>query len=201
MKPLTTRAHPSSTFMPLAPNRLLAGLLVVMLSAAACGTTSGVRQTIDGYDLAERFNLVHNEPPRAEGGVSFARHYEVTRNGVPRDAMLLVAPAEIRASLAGIKGQVILEGLAPPVFNIGDGIHMEIFLSDSHGCRKVFERSFDPGRRAQDRAWIPLEIPVELDGAASSQMGIRVSAGIQGDLVADWLALSSMRVVWKRSGR
>ncbi len=187
--------------MPATLMRFPAGLLLLMLSAAACDPVAGARKTVTGCDLTERFNLIHNGLPQSETAGSFVRHYDVIRNGVRRDAMVLVAPAEIRTSLAGIRGRVALEGLAAPVFNIGDGMQMDVLIADSQGRRKVFGCLFDPGRKAHDRAWIPLEIPMVLDGTPDSWLDIRLSAGARGDLVADWLALSAMRIVKKESGR
>jgi hypothetical protein len=109
--------------------------------------------------------------------------------------MLLVAPVVVRAPLEGIAGTLILEGFTAPVFNIGDGIQLEVFVLESGHERRVYDRYFDPGRRAGDRAWIPFSIPFDLGNSGGGSLEIRISAGPQGDLTADWLAIGSLRLV------
>ncbi len=173
-------------------------LFALDISAAACGTTPDRDSSGSNYDLADRFAVISGagESP-GSGNSSFVRHFQVVRNGDRRDAILLVAPVSIRASLSDFSGSVLLSLLSTPVFNIGDGIKLDVFLVGPGGESRIFSRYFDPGRQARDRAWIPLEIPVELDGAGRSQVEIRVSAGPRGDLVGDWLALSDLRIVQK----
>jgi len=146
-------------------------------------------RSFTGADLAARFELV-----AGDGGGSFDRHYMVVRSGRRMDSMVLVAPATIRASLTGFAGNLILECLATPVFNVGDGMRMDVLLKNAAGERLVYTRYFDAARRAEDREWMPLSIPLDVPGGSASELIIRLSAGPQGDLVADWLALASVRL-------
>lgn len=108
--------------------------------------------------------------------------------------MTLVAPLEIRASLAGLSGTHTLKLLATPVFNIGDGLQMDVLVGGAGALKQVYGRYFDAGRKAEDRDWIPLEIALDLSGAGDAYLEIRISGGPQGDLVADWLALAEVRL-------
>jgi hypothetical protein len=111
------------------------------------------------------------------------------------DTTTLLAPVAIRAGLAGLSGRFTLKLQASPLFNVGDGVQMEVFAGSAGDCRLVCSRYFDPGRLAGDRDWIELEVPVDLSGAVDSYLEIRVSAGPQGNLDADWLALAEVRIV------
>jgi hypothetical protein len=140
-------------------------------------------------DLAPHFEVV-----AAGGGGSFDRHYMGARRGRRMDSMLLVAPVTIRAPLAGSARNLTLECVAAPVFNVGDGMRMDVLLMTESGERLVYTRYFDAGRRAEDRDWIPLSIPLDGPATSASDLIIRLSAGPHGDLVADWLALASVRL-------
>ena len=118
----------------------------------------------------------------------------VTRKGRREEALVLVAPVSVRAAFSGIAGAVNLEALAAPVFNIGDGMTLEIFLSDASGERRVYERLFDAGRRDSDRNWNALKIPIDLGAGGPWQLVMRVSGGSRGDLTSDWLALANIRL-------
>ncbi len=124
---------------------------------------------------------------------NFERHMDVIRRGNKKDAMVLVAPAGIRASLRGVTGRRTLEFWAAPVFDIGDGFLMMVFINRSGTRFLVYNRYFDPGRRAEDRNWIPFAVQLG-DIQKSDLVEIELSAGPQGDLTADWLALSSVRL-------
>jgi hypothetical protein len=78
------------------------------------------------------------------------------------------------------------------VFNIGDGVQMNVFLRRSGIRILVGSRYFDPGRNAEDRSWIPVSIALEVN--EGDLIEIEASAGPQGDLTADWLALNSVVV-------
>jgi hypothetical protein len=140
--------------------------------------------------FADRFAVV------AGGGApgSFQQHTAVVRNGKQEDATILVAPITVRAELAGYYGKLWLRLLATPVFNIGDGIQMDVFFLDGSDRTRICSRYFDAGRNPADRQWIALEIPLDLRNGQGSQVEIRVSGGPQGDLVADWLALAEVRI-------
>lgn len=129
---------------------------------------------------------------KANGG-SFVRHFEVVRNGTKRDAMVLEAPVAIRADLKDAAPGSIFQCLSTPVFNIGDGMQLEVLVNEDGQWRLLYTRYYDAGRRLEDRAWIPLRLPVNLGPSARNvQLEIRVSGGPQGDLTADWLALTGL---------
>ncbi len=128
------------------------------------------------------------------GSDSFQRHTRVTRNGRQEDAMVLVAPITVRAPLHAPDGKSVLRLLATPVFNIGDGMNLDVFVESNGDRTKVFSRYFDAGRKVEDRAWVPLEIPLDRGGVANPHLEFAVSGGPQGDLVADWLALAELQI-------
>jgi hypothetical protein len=145
-------------------------------------------------DLLDRFRIVREGGVAAGNSQSLRRHEWVTRRGRRMDTTTLLAPVAIRASLAGLSGRFTLKLLASPLFNVGDGVQMEVLAGSADACRQVCSRYFDPGRLAGDRDWIPLEIPVDLSGAEDSYLEIRVLAGPQGNFDADWLALAEVRI-------
>jgi hypothetical protein len=118
----------------------------------------------------------------------------ITRKGRREEALVLVAPIRVRAAFSGITGAVNFEALAAPVFNIGDGTALEIFLSDARGEKRLYEGLFDAGRQESDRNWRALKIPIDLGGGGPWQLELRVSAGSRGDLTGDWLALSKVHL-------
>jgi hypothetical protein len=122
------------------------------------------------------------------------RSLPVTRRGKRRDAIVLIAPSTVKVTLAGIFGPVSLKGWIAPVFNIGDGIQMEMKLTDSQQQRTIYGRRFDPARSAADRDWIPLDIGFNLDESNKWDLEMSVSAGPQGDLVGDWVALAELHL-------
>ena len=138
-------------------------------------------------DLSDRFSLTDSGSPDM-----LKKHMKVIRKGDRKDALVLLAPAAIRASLQGAKGRKILKCWAAPVFDIGDGIQMSVFIRRVEKRILAGSRYFDPGRKAEDRNWIPIAIPLEID--PGDQLEIEASGGPQGDLVADWLAFSSLRL-------
>jgi hypothetical protein len=107
----------------------------------------------------------------------------------------------VRVTLAGISGPVSLQGWIAPVFNIGDGIQMEMKLIDSRQQRTLYSRRFDPARSSADRDWIPVNIGFNLDEGNASDLEMTVSAGPQGDLAGDWLALAELHVQPRNSGQ
>ncbi len=176
-------------------------MLICLLAYAAAGCTPLPLDSpapSEVLDLTGRFVAVKDSGTRVRSTGSFSLHQKVMRKGVRKDAVILQAPVSIRAPLDGIAGSVELRGFATPVFNVGDGIQMDMLLVISSLPTKIFSRYYDAGRRAEDRDWIPLEIPLELPDTKDKWLEIRVSAGPQGNLTADWLALSSLQVM-KRS--
>ncbi len=111
--------------------------------------------------------------------------------------MLLIAPVTIKAGVDGRSGNFTLEAWCSQVFNTGDGIEMDIYLASRGERRKIYSRYFDAGRRAEDRGWIPINVPLILAPVQDARIEIEASAGPQGDLTGDWLALSSVRLVPK----
>jgi hypothetical protein len=186
-----SRRHAESQFQS-----LMAGIIALIFFIGLCGCGAAARQEQSvkaELDLTDRFSVLS---PRAEPGPKeFDAHFDVMRRGLRRDSMVLTAPAVIHAPLTGLSGNVVLEGLATPVFNVGDGIQMDMFLLGSGTRKLIYNRYFDAGRRAEDRDWIPLAIPLELGNSSDNWLEIRVSGGPQGDYVADWLALSAMHIV------
>ncbi len=161
---------------------------------SGCAETETVPTTaVPEINLADR--LMPADASVADNNVN--RNLAVIRRGLRKDTLTLVAPVSVRASLPGASGNLTLEGLATPVFNIGDGVEMKLFLIRSGVRRPIGHRFFDSGRRAEDRDWIPIAFPVDLH--AGDQLEIDVSAGPQGDLVADWLALSELRFVHRET--
>jgi hypothetical protein len=166
-------------------------LSTVVLAASfyfsGCMTSARIRsENAEVIDLTGRFSPVNPDISDPH----FERHVHATRNGMRRDALILIAPVSIRATLQGVSGKVMLQGWATPVFNIGDGIQMNLFLIHAGTSRHIGSRYFDPGRNANDRNWIPIEVPLKL--SEEDQLEIEISAGPQGNLTGDWLALSSL---------
>jgi len=193
-------AHPRigyptrSVLKNLAVSILLTGCLPAV--SGACSTGTGAGSASSEVDLVERFTRVVPSERKADADGQFVRHEQVVRNGLAKDAMVLVAPVIIRASLAGFSGRALLEGLSTPVYNVGDGMQMEILLLGRGRERVLYSRYYDAGRRIEDRAWIPIRVPLDLEAwPPDSQLEIRVSGGPQGDLVADWLAVGALHIV------
>jgi len=165
-----------------------ASVLALVLLAASFGIYGCRKRQVNeaAVDLTGRVSPIGS--PK-----NFERNLDVIRRGNKKDAMVLVAPAGIRASLRGVTGRRTLEFWAAPVFDIGDGFLMMVFINRSGTRFLVEERYFDPGRRAEDRNWIPVAVQLD-DIKKGDQVEIELSAGPQGDLTADWLALSSVRL-------
>jgi hypothetical protein len=122
------------------------------------------------------------------------RFLPVTRRGKRRDALVVIAPSTVKIALRGISGAVSLRGWIAPVFNVGDGVRLEVKLTDSRDPQTLHSRRVDPARSAADRDWIPLNLDLSLDRGGVCDLEITVSAGPQGDLVGDWLALADWQV-------
>ena len=146
-------------------------------------------------ELTDRFVAVKDVSVRRQSNRSFFPHQAVTRKGVKRDAMILAAPVAVRASLEGIVGGVELRGFVTPVFKVGDGIQMDVLLTSPTLATRIYSQYYDAGRRAEDRDWMPLAIRMDLSDTKDQWLEIRASAGPQGDLTADWLALSSLSIL------
>ena len=165
---------------------LIAGLMCV----ASCRNEDRVQpQNTPILSLMDR--LAPTDPSQPDS--HFRQDQLVTRKGVRKKAVAMIAPVCIHASLQGVSGKATLKGWAAPVFNIGDGLQMDLFLKRGGIRYQIGSRYFDAGRKAEDRDWIFLEVPLEI--GEEDWLEMEISAGPQGDLVADWLALSEMRVI------
>jgi hypothetical protein len=175
--------------------RLRGACLLLSLTLIQCAPADIVRpERSETRLLLANFRVVgHPEfPPRS---------LPVTRRGKRRDAIMLIAPSTVKLTLAGISGPIRLKGWAAPVFNIGDGIQMEMKLTDSQQQRTVYSRRFDAARNAADRDWIPLDIGFNLDESSKWDLEMTVSAGPQGDLVGDWVALAELHLLSRSSSQ
>jgi hypothetical protein len=170
-------------------------LIAVLFCCTGCGGRSGIQKTESKVlDLTDRFLPAEFSPPDAH----FEQNLYVNRRGVRKSALVVAAPTSLCASLQGISGNVILKGWAAPVFNIGDGLEMNLFLRRGKTRFPIFRRGFDAARIDADRAWVPIEIALDLTGEDRLEMD--VTAGPQGELTADWLALSGFGLVTPNSG-
>ena len=143
--------------------------------------------------LEERFVLVGSA---SDGEPKLYRDFEVIRRGRREKALVLVAPVSLRAPVAARDGKSVhLEALAAAVFNIGDGMALEVAIVRGTGRIPVYSRYFDPGRRAADRDWARLDIRLDSPVAPDAEVELRLGPGPQGDLVGDWLALAGLRLV------
>lgn len=139
--------------------------------------------------LLEQFALASQVAERS----SLKYPFVVYRAGLKKNAMVLVAPIKVKAPLEGLQGRIELQLLVVPVFNVGDGIQMDIWLHDQGSSVKVCSRYFDPGRRFEDRRWLPLTVPMDVR-RKDAQFEIDISGGPEGSLTGDWLAFADMRI-------
>jgi len=175
-------------------------LLVVssIIPMCGCGLADGDQNNmrtdpafIDLSDQLERYP--GDVEARNSTAGSFQRDATVTRKGKSLEALVMIAPIRLRAPLDGTMENICLEGLATPVFNIGDGFQLDFLLATDEKSRVIESRFFDPGRRREDREWIPFSVPLNRRGG-EEWLEVRVSSGPQGDLVADWLAIAELRL-------
>jgi len=170
-------------------------LCCIALSGACGPAQPGLPPRQAGVDLLDRLGTVRAGTTVARESQSVRRHEWVERRGRRLATTTLLAPVIVQADLAGLSGRFTLKLLASPLFNVGDGLRLDVLVSGDGDAQLVCSRYFDAGRLASDRDWVPLEVPLNLSGAADSHLEIRVSAGPQGDLDADWLALAEARIV------
>ena len=186
------RGRPTIKYARRPRQRCMLLLIATSLVWSGCAETETVPERTD-ISLADRLMPAD----ACAGDSNVHRNLAVIRHGVRKETLTLVAPVSVLASLPGVSGNLTLEGLATPVFNIGDGVEMNLFLVRGGKRNLIGRRFFDSGRRAEDRAWIPIAFPLDLH--AGDQLEIDVCAGPQGDLVADWLALSELRLVLRET--
>jgi hypothetical protein len=179
---------------------LLATLVLCLTGGCIAKPPIQGKQHPSFLDLTGRF-FAPGARLKGSGTGTFDPHYPVGRKGQRRDTMLLIAPVTAKAEVGGIAGSYFLEALCTQVFNTGDGIQMEVYLTEGSERRRIYSRYFDAGRRAEDRDWVPVSVPLILGKARDSQVEIEASAGPQGDLTSDWLALSSVRLVPGKEAR
>ena len=168
----------------------LLALFLIAASAGFYGCGSGRPPANDAesaIDLSTRIL-----PIDSGSGGNPEKRLEVVRKGIKRNAIVLVAQSVIRVSLQGVSGKRTLKFWAAPVFEVGDGMQMNLFLRRTKERVSVGGRYFDSGRKSEDRDWISIEAPLEI--REGDQLEIEVSPGPQGDSTADWLALSSLRL-------
>jgi len=147
-------------------------------------------------NLLERFVPVM----QVAGRGSYQNPIVVDRAGSKKVAMVLVAPAAAKASLEGWRGPVELQLMVVPVFNVGDGIQMEIWLRDDELATRVYGRCFDPACRFEDRRWTPVVVAMDVH-RKDAQLEIRVTGGPVGNLTGDWLAFADARISRKAEAR
>jgi hypothetical protein len=165
-------------------------LLLIAASVGFSGCSSGRPPTNDvesSIDLGTRLLPMDS---RFAGNPE--KHLDVTRKGIKRNSIVLVAYSAIRVSLQGISGKRTLKLWAAPVFDVGDGIQLSLFLRRRGQRISIGGRYLDSARKSEDRDWIAIEIPLEI--REEDQLEIEVSAGPQGEATADWLALSDLRL-------
>jgi hypothetical protein len=167
--------------------RLLQYLMMLALAGGLSGCRRSSSPTDPALNLTERIHLVN-----ANAGQILEKHRIVTRNGQEKDCIILVAPMLIQASLHGAEGKKTLEFLAAPVFSIGDGVLLSVYLERAGSRLLAGSRYFDPARKAEDRRWTSVAIPVQVE--EGDQLQIEAAAGPQGDLTADWIGLNSVRL-------
>lgn len=170
-----------------AASACLAALLVVHGALFTAGCSHARPPAPAG--LLERFAPAMKVTNRS----FFMNPVVVDRAGSKKRAMVLVAPAAASAPLEGPVGRIRLQLEIVPVFNVGDGILMEIWLRDSEPPVRVCSRYFNPGRRFEDRRWTPVTVDMNVH-RGDAQLEIRVSAGPGGNLTGDWLAFADLHI-------
>lgn len=166
---------------------LILTLYGASLCFQGCGRGPVPAHESAAIELSGRLVQVNSGPAQA-----MEKHRMVTRKGEQRDSVVLIAPAVVKASLDGAAAMRTLKFRAAPIFNTGDGIQLNVYLQRAGTKAMVCSRYFDAGRKAEDRDWILFDVPLEI--REGDQLDIEVSAGPQGDLEADWLALSDVRL-------
>jgi hypothetical protein len=169
-------------------------LVAALMFFASCENRDRVKlEDAQTLNLMDRFSSADS----ALQDSHLRQNQYVTRKGLRKKSLVMIAPVCIHASLRGVSGKATLRGWAAPVFNIGDGLQMNLFLRSSGIRHQIGSRYFDAGRKAEDRDWIFLKVPLEM--GEDNWLEIEISAGPQGNLVADWLALSELSLVKSKS--
>ena len=173
------------------------GLIILLFQGGCAGVPAARTDTID---LSSLFQL---EGPAREGGAenSFRRDVPVERAGQERTSLVLIAPVTVSARLPALAGTVRLTCMTAPVFNIGDGFEFEVALRKPGAREVLLRRYYDPARVATDREWVPLSVAFGADGGEDLDLEMRLSGGPQGDLITDWLAVASPRLLLDRRSK
>jgi hypothetical protein len=179
--------------------------LGILLMLMGCGPVPRNTPRPSGVSLEDAFRVQAADGRVLDGEAGHPSRFSLVRAGVRRSGLLLVAPIAVSAPLTGLVGKMVFRCLVAPVYNIGDGTILEIVLFEAEGNRMLMRRRVDPGRRSEDRQWIPLAVPFEISHGDASLL-IRVSggdsekgAGAGVDLVADWLVVADPRLTAERS--
>ena len=164
-------------------------IMTIPVCSTGCAGNNNVQPAVSmTINLMDKFTPVDPDPSSTQ----FHQSLLVIRNGDRRDALAVVAPVTIHAQLKNVSKQMTLEGFAAPMFNMGDGFRMNVFLERDGQRQLIGSRYFDPGRNADHRKWMPIRMT--LTPEENDQLEIQVTTGPQNDSVADWLALSSLRL-------
>ncbi len=171
--------------------RVAFGFLAVFLTISVVLLVTGCSHTPrpSPNGLLERFVPLMNTAGRSH----FRNPVVIDRAGSKRTAMVLVAPAAVRAPLESMPGRIEFSLEVVPVFNVGDGVQMEIWLREGVASSRVYSRYFDPGWRFEDRRWTPVTVAMDVH-CRDAQVEIRVSGGPEGNLTGDWLAFADLRI-------
>jgi hypothetical protein len=158
----------------------------------------GHNQTSDSLlELSDLFIPLPGVSEAVLGSGSLSRNFPVTRKGIRRNSLILRAPAGMQLPLRGLSGRARFRAYTACVFNVGDGVRMDIVLTGGGFERKLLSRVYDAARRAEDRDWIPIDVEIDIAENTSHFLQVSVSAGPQGDLTGDWLALASPELVFE----
>jgi hypothetical protein len=169
-------------------------LLALFLIAASIGFYGCGSDRLPANDAESAIDLSTRLLPIDSGsGGNPEKRMDVVRKGIKRNSIVLVAQSVIRVSLQGVSGKRTFKFWAAPVFEVGDGMQMNLYLRRTGERFFVGGRYFDSGRKSEDRDWIAIEAPLEI--REGDQLEIEVSPGPQGDSSADWLALGELRLV------
>lgn len=165
--------------------RLSALSLLIFIVLPAVGCDSAAPPEAGTFDA----RFTPKDPLKSDS----VTRMRVERRGETKEALVLRAPSAVSASIGECREPCVFRASIAPVFNVGDGFEMNVWLSDGKGSQKIYSRCIDAGRRFEDRSWIPIRIPIEFR-TGDARLEIQVTGGPLGDLTADWLALAEMRI-------
>jgi hypothetical protein len=173
---------------------------VLLLALSGCAPVSRSIPLLTGVLLEDAFGLKAANGQALSGESRRPPHFSLVRAGTRRNGLLLVAPEVVSAPLPGLAGKMEFRCFVAPVYNIGDGVILEIVLEAEDRERVLLRRRLDAGRRAEDRQWNELVVPLQIprDGASlllrASGGDPEDNPGTGVDLVADWLVIADPRL-------